>query len=46
VGNLKEDMRHIKTRMTSMKENFISMTLQMGHSGQRLERIKGRPDLV
>lgn len=46
VGNLKEDMRHIKTRMTSMEENFLLMTGQMDHSGQRLERIERRPDLV
>jgi len=46
VGNLKEDMRHIKTRMTSMEENFLSMTRQRDHSGQRLERIERRLDLV
>lgn len=32
--------------MTSMEDNFLSMTRQMDYFGQRLERIKRRLDLV
>ena len=46
VVNIKEDMNHIKVRMTSIEENFVSMTRRMDHFGVRLERIERRLDLV
>lgn len=46
VVNIKEDMNHIKVRMTSIEENFVSTNRRMDHFGVRLKRIERRLDLV
>ncbi|WP_309628784.1 hypothetical protein [Brevundimonas sp.] len=46
VSNLKEDMHHIKVRMTSMEANLYALNRQGDHFGARLERIERRLDLV
>lgn len=44
--NLKEDMRNIKVRMTSMAENLAALNRHMDNFGFRFERIERRLDLI
>lgn len=44
--NLKEDMRNIKVRMTSMEENLAALNRHMDNFGFPLERIERRLDLI
>ena len=46
VSNLKEDMHHIKVRMTSMEANLYALNRLGDHFSARLERIERRLDLV
>lgn len=44
--NLKEDMRHVKVRLSAIEENLVSMNRRDDHFDLRLERIERRLELI
>ncbi len=46
VGNLRDDMRNVKVRITSMEENFGALNRRLDNFDLRLERIERRFGLV
>ncbi len=46
VSNIREDVRHMKTRLSAVEENVVSLNRRIDHFDTRLECIERRLDLV